>query len=56
MTAIKLILRAVAESLDRKYDFQPATGHCFFCLRHGFGTMDSVAIRNPQWWQICIFN
>jgi hypothetical protein len=23
---------AVPESLDRKYDFVPATGHTFFCL------------------------
>jgi hypothetical protein len=26
----------VAESLNRKYDFQSATGHYFFCLKHGF--------------------
>jgi hypothetical protein len=24
--------RSVPESLDRKYDSQPATGHTFFCL------------------------
>jgi hypothetical protein len=23
----------VAESLDRKYDFQPAIGHLVFCLK-----------------------
>jgi hypothetical protein len=47
----------VAESLDQKYDFQPATDHCFFCLKHGFViTMNSDVILNPQWWQICVIN
>jgi hypothetical protein len=26
---------AAMESLDRKYDFQPATGQCFLCTKHG---------------------
>jgi hypothetical protein len=38
-----------AESLDRKYDVQPVTGPCIFCLKHGFIiTMDSDVILNPQ--------
>jgi hypothetical protein len=41
--------KGVAASLDRKYDFQSATGHCFICLIHGFAiTMDSDVILNPQ--------
>jgi hypothetical protein len=34
-----------AVSLDRKYDCQPATGHCFFCLKQGSAiTMDSDSV------------
>jgi hypothetical protein len=43
------IEQPVAESLDRKYYFQPATGHCFFfCIKYGFAiTIDSDVILNP---------
>jgi hypothetical protein len=42
-------MEPVAESLDGKYDFQPVTGHCFFCLKQGLAvTMDSDEFLNPQ--------